>query len=73
MITRFSVSVTDCDGRLFATFKAKHSRVKLSMTVSTRILLPSEEGLLANPKLPAELRNRQSVLDLLQGQCDLLI
>ena len=41
-ITRSSVSVTDCEGRLFATFNAKHSRVMLPMIVSTRILRPSD-------------------------------
>ncbi len=30
------------------------------------LLLPSVEGLLADSKLPAQLRNRQSVLGLLQ-------
>ena len=39
----------------------------------TEFLLPPVEGLLSNPQLPAELRNRQSMLDLLQRQCDLLI
>ncbi|MCH7645400.1 MAG: hypothetical protein IH974_11265 [Myxococcales bacterium] len=34
--------MTDCEGRLFATFSAKHSRVMLPMIVSTRILRPSD-------------------------------
>jgi hypothetical protein len=38
----------------------------------TELLLPSIEGLLASPKLPAELRSRQFMLGLLQDQCDLL-
>lgn len=40
--TRSSASITDRDGRVQAIFNAKHSRVKLSITVNTRISLSSE-------------------------------
>jgi hypothetical protein len=39
----------------------------------TELLLPPIERLLGNPELSADFGNRRSVLDLLQGQGNLLI
>ena len=43
-MTGSRVSVTAADGRLRAIFNARHSRVKRSITVSTRIFRPSERA-----------------------------